>query len=229
MHRTTFSKITFGLLVIFLGLLVLVNGVFGWNIAKFSSLIWGGLIVAVSLVAIIGYGFRFWNVFFLVVGAWICLSSFGIVHGNLFMVIVACLLLVLGIKIIISGHVHWYGACNNGCSNDTRDNIDYYSVFVPFMVKNSSRNFIGGKISAVFSQTEVDLTNIEVCSSNHASIELTAVFGKVILKVPSDVTIKTAIAPVIGSCNNTTHTQPREGAPVLYLNGTAVFGDIQIM
>lgn len=107
------------------------------------------------------------------------------------------------------------------------DIIDVVAVFGGNTQTVYSKNFKGGDISAVFGGADIIMTQADFVET--ASLEVTAVFGGVKLIVPHHWAIKSNVTAMFGSVEDKrSHLTPGEIQKTLILNGTAMFGGIEI-
>ena len=77
------------------------------------------------------------------------------------------------------------------------DYIDYVNVFSGGERQIVSENFRGGKITAVFGGTELDLTKAKL-APGRTELEIACVFGGATIIVPDDWNVKIEVTPVLG-------------------------------
>lgn len=108
---------------------------------------------------------------------------------------------------------------------------DYFEASAVFGSINQtvfSKNFKGGKISAVFGGAEIILTQAEFIGS--VTLELHAAFGGIKLIVPPNWAIKSNISPVFGNVEDKRMNiaETGEERKVLILEGSVMFGGVEI-
>lgn len=108
------------------------------------------------------------------------------------------------------------------------DDLDVSCVFSEATRKVTSRQFRGGKVSAVFSKTTVDFTTAGLAGET-ASVEVSVVFGEAVLIVPVEWEVVVEGSPVAGSIEDR-HRAPEdaEGAPKLHVKANPVFAHVEI-
>ena len=84
--------------------------------------------------------------------------------------------------------------------------------------------FEGAKLVVAFGEIDYDLTKaiIEKDSGIYAS----AIFGRINIKVPEGVNVQVESNSILGGFSNRTNNSP--DAPTIYVNGTCLFGDVEI-
>jgi predicted membrane protein len=105
--------------------------------------------------------------------------------------------------------------------------VDATAIFGGTKRNIISKNFKGGDITNVFGGAEIDMTQADIQGT--VVVDATQVFGGIKLIVPANWTIKSDVTCIFGSVEdkrkNTTTGDPNK---VLHLNGTCVFGGIEI-
>ncbi len=111
------------------------------------------------------------------------------------------------------------------------DIMEATAIFGGESKKVSSYDFKGGKCTAIFGGLEIDLTNCYL-SNERGTIDVTAVFGGVTLRVPKDWNVRSQIVPIMGAVEdnifhmNGTYVDP---AAELTLKGSVVMGGVEII
>lgn len=109
------------------------------------------------------------------------------------------------------------------------DFIDYNAIFGGIKKNIISKTFRGGEINAVFGGAEVNLMQADFTGT--IELEINSVFGGTRLIIPSNWTVKSEVAAVMGSVEDKrllikdVHADPNK---ILILRGNAVFGGIDI-
>ncbi|MET4082898.1 putative membrane protein [Pedobacter sp. UYP30] len=108
------------------------------------------------------------------------------------------------------------------------DYIDASAVFGSVHQGVFSKNFKGGKISAVFGGADVNFTQADFTDS--VVLDINAAFGGIKLIVPPHWAIKTNIAPMFGNVEDKRMalTETGEQQKLLILEGSVTFGGVEI-
>ncbi|MFN8437276.1 MAG: DUF5668 domain-containing protein [Cytophagales bacterium] len=96
--------------------------------------------------------------------------------------------------------------------------------------KINSYNFKGGKISAILSGLEIDLTNCTL-ENNKATLDINTVMGGVSLFIPREWNVKIDIVPVMGGIDDHIRETPQayvDPGTELLIKGSLVMGGIEI-
>ena len=59
-------------------------------------------------------------------------------------------------------------------------------------------------------------------------INANAIFGGIEIRVPTGVNIKVKSTPIFGGVSNKVKTEYNESLPIIYINGVAMFGGVEI-
>ena len=93
-------------------------------------------------------------------------------------------------------------------------------------VKFDKELFTGTNLTATFGGIECDLRNAIIESD--VVINANAIFGGIDIFVPSNVIVKTKSTSIFGGVENKSNTSGEEGSHTIYINGTAIFGGVEV-
>lgn len=97
--------------------------------------------------------------------------------------------------------------------------------------KIDSPNFQGGKLESLFGSIDLNLRRAQISSpEKSATLEVSAVFGSIELRVPETWRIVSHAAGVFGTVEDKTIANKAPGfdGPTLFITGSAVFGSVEI-
>jgi len=96
-----------------------------------------------------------------------------------------------------------------------------------FSRKNSSKEFLGGELTAIMGGCELDLRNASM-KETEATIEIFALWGGVVIRIPEDWTVVVRVSPIMGGVEDS--SLPPKNAPVRRLNitGFTIMGGAEI-
>lgn len=161
----------------------------------------------------------------ILIGGAILLDNLNIINNfwNLFW---PAILIIIGLSIIFERPYH---RNHHGVNLSDEDVMDHVAVFSGVETANTSKNFRGGSVSAVFGGAEIDLRQAQI-SPEGANIDLFAAFGGITIFVPSDWKVIITGVPVFGGWDNKTFYNETSGAPVhvIRIKCVAAFGGIDI-
>ena len=89
-----------------------------------------------------------------------------------------------------------------------------------------NEKFSGADLNAIFGEIKCDLRNAIIDSD--VVINTSSTFGGIEIYVPSNVKIKIKSIPIFGGVENKANTTEDENSHTIYINGTALFGGVEI-
>ena len=102
----------------------------------------------------------------------------------------------------------------------------YCATFGGQNVNFDEEKFTGADVTAIFGGVKLDLKNAII--DQDVVINASAIFGGIDIYVPKNVKVKTKSVPIFGGVNNKANISPDEKSHTIYINGTAIFGGIEI-
>ncbi len=219
------NRIIIGIVLVIIGLfLVLRNtGIFPHFIDNviFS---WQMLLIVIGLVITLGSGGgRTGGIIIMAVGGFFLIpmifrETFDI---NMFW---PSIFIIVGVIFIFSKRKGWNSQSNTPRVGD--DYIDLIHIFSGGERQIVSENFKGGKITAVFGGSEIDLTKAKMAPGSW-ELELACVFGGTTIIVPDDWNVKIEVTPVLGGFGDSRKLHPGRTIDMsrqLVIRGAIVFG-----
>jgi predicted membrane protein len=224
-HHLQSNRAVVGIVLVLLGLFLVMRntGVFPVFIENiiFS---WPMLLVTIGLVITIGSsGGKTSGVIVMAVGAFFLIphifsETFNV---NLFW---PSIFIIIGIVFIFSKRKGWNSVSTAPQVSD--DYIDYIHVFSGGERQIVSDNFRGGKVTAVFGGSEIDLTKAKL-APGVSELELACVFGGTTIIVPDEWNVKIDVVPVLGGFGDSRKLNPGRSVDItrqLVIKGAVVFG-----
>jgi predicted membrane protein len=134
--------------------------------------------------------------------------------------------IVVGLILIFSRRIRIKGHSKLGTEDDF---LDIANVFSGSEKKVKSDSFTGGKITAIFGGSEIDLTQAKL-APGVSELEVTCVFGGAVIIVPSDWDVKVNVTSVFGGVDERQHISDKfvDKSKQLIIKGTAVFGGVEL-
>lgn len=132
--------------------------------------------------------------------------------------------IIIGVVFILSKRRGWNSVPTGPTTGD--DYIDYVHIFSGGERQIVSENFRGGKITAVFGGSEIDLTKAKL-APGISELEIAAVFGGATIIVPDDWNVKIEVTPVLGGFGDSRKLHPGRTIDMsrqLIIKGAVVFG-----
>ena len=136
--------------------------------------------------------------------------------------------IIIGIIFIFSRRKGWNSVSTSPQVGD--DYIDFVHVFSGGERQIVSDNFMGGKVTAVFGGSEIDLTKAKL-APGVSELELACIFGGTTIIVPDDWNVKIEVVPVLGGFGDSRKLNPGriiDTTRQLVIKGAVVFGGGEI-
>jgi predicted membrane protein len=224
-HHLTNNRAIVGVILVLVGLfLVLKNTGFFPGFIENIIFSWPMLLITIGVVITIGSsGSKTSGIIVMAVGAFFLIphifrETFDV---NMFW---PSIFIIIGVIFIFSRRKGWNSVTTTAQTGD--DYIDYVHVFSGGERQIVSDNFRGGKVTAVFGGSEIDLTKARL-APGISELELACVFGGTTIIVPDDWNIKIEVVPVLGGFGDSRKLNPGrtiDTTKQLVIKGAVVFG-----
>lgn len=227
-HRQGSGRIFWGLMLIVLGTLFLLDQMGELDFGDIIGHYWPVIFILIGISILINSGFRDAGsgLFFILFGSVFLLFELGILNHHVWHYIWPLAIIALGLWIIVKPILR--GSKGRDFPPFKEDDLDATAVFTSLKRRVESRSFRGGEATAVFGSLDLDLTPAAL-AEDKATVELTAVFGGVEVHVPKEWKVNLAGTPIFGGVHDKRSApQAAATAPTLYLKATAVFGSVEI-
>ncbi|MFB3906801.1 MAG: LiaI-LiaF-like domain-containing protein [Candidatus Eisenbacteria bacterium] len=112
-------------------------------------------------------------------------------------------------------------------AEDPESTIDSFSFLGGDERRFGSREFRGGRVSAVFGGAEIDLRESTI-AGEEASLEVFAAFGGIEIKVPREWRVIVRVSAVLGGIEDKTLKPADEGAKRCWITGQVILGGVEI-
>ena len=135
--------------------------------------------------------------------------------------------IIIGIIFIFSRKRGWNPVTSSRVGDDY---IDFVHVFSGGERQIVSDNFRGGKVTAVFGGSEIDLTKAKL-APGRSELELACVFGGTTIIVPDDWYVTIDVTPVLGGFSDSRKLGPgrtQDTTKQLVIKGAVIFGGGEI-
>ncbi len=231
--RKKIIAVLIGLVVIAIGVVLVGNGAFGWNINIFIDGWWAVLLMLMFLFGIINDGPNFVNVIGLVL--------FGVLFAryhvpvlkdvNVWLIIGGAIILCIGVRLIYRAFApKKYVAVTStttveGEAADADAKPESQScAFTEGESNYAGRTFAGGKFSCSFGSYRIDLRGATITKG--ALLDLNCAFGKIDVVVPEGVTVNIAKDSVFGGI---TCKAPTADDADVVIKADCAFGAVNVL
>jgi predicted membrane protein len=227
-HRPHASRIFWGLVLVVVGGLFLLERL-GWeDVGGIFSTYWPVIFILIGLSMLIGNGFRQAGgaLFFILFGVFFLLRELDILEHSAWHYVWPTLIILVGIWLIFRPVFRSRGWAAPAVKES---DIDITAIFSGQERKIQTSQFKGGRVTAIFGGCELDFTGAGL-EGGKATIEATAIFGGVEIIVPRDWHVVIDGTPILGGVGDE-RRQPiaaAEAKATLYVKGTAIFGGVTV-
>lgn len=213
------SRVTTGVLVVLAGVLFLLSNLGVPALGDLFNTWWPSLVALLGLVILIN-NLRAWVFPLLLIGfgTLMQLNNLEVINVNIWQILWPVIVIAVGVSIIAD---RYKGKTMVG---DSRHSIT--ALLGGTEEKNNSQDYQGGKISAVFGGTSLDLRKAVI--KKDAIIEVFAVCGGAEIFVPEGVVVHKKLTHILGGTEDKTAAPAAKDAPVLHIVGTIVMGGIEL-
>ena len=224
-------RILFGLAVIGIGVLALLDNLHLFDIALLRTFWPLGLVLwGLSRLAWPRHpGSGLFGLIMIGVGSVLTVQNLGYMHFH-WRDWWPVLIIVAGLSILLRGFFPRHGALRpSGFDTATLangDRVDLDASFSGINQRIDSRSFKGGRITSTFGGVELDLTQA-VIDGGEARLDISARFSGIELRVPRDWQIVIEVASTFGGVEDKT-VPPMSAGPRLVLRGEVMFGGIEV-
>ncbi len=204
----------------------------------------GFILIALGIILLLNYyGVsifnEWWPLILVILGVFILFRSPRLPASGLILVLIGCILqamkldiipseIVIPIILIAVGAVFIISRIIGKSMVNNDDWLNYFAIFSGLQTRSHSSAFKGGHVTALFGGAEIDLYGAQL-SPEGASLDLSAIFGGVEVRVPEDWTVVATGVPLFGGYENKAKsTAVEDGKPVLKVNCLALFGGVEI-
>lgn len=230
MNERSFStQLLFGILVILLGALLLLDNL---NVLDISGIwIWiPSLFILLGLWQLLVNGFRHW------VGPLILVSAGGVFQlaalGYLSWELLGQLIWPVGL--IVAGLLVILNRSRIGqdqrATIDSTDSVNVFAMFNGLSKQIQSTDFKGGELTAVFGGIELDLHQASI-QTRPARLNVTAMFGGTEIRLPANWHVKLNIIGLFGGSSDERRAstdKPEPGEADLVISGLAMFSGVSV-
>lgn len=222
------GNVLWGMVLIIIGLIIGGNALGITNINIFFDGWWTWFIIIPCFIGLFKNNEKTGNLIGLLIGIALLLGCQNILDFDLIWKLAfPVILVVIGFSMIfkdvlggkVSNEIKKLNEKKNGENS-------CFAIFAGQNVKFDGEKFTGADLTAVFGGVKCDLRNSIIESD--VVINASSIFGGIDIYVPSNVKIKIKSIPIFGGVEDKTNTKADENSHTIYIDGTAVFGGVEI-
>ena len=220
------NSIIWGLALLAVSVVLILNAFAITNISIFFDGWWTMFIIVPSSIGLFTSRNKSANIIGLIVGIILLLVCQNVLDNDiLWKLIVPVIIAVIGIKMIFGG----IGKDKSfiKCIDENKDNIKTaFAAFSGQDVVFDNEVFRGAELTAVFGGIKLDLRN--AVFEGDTVVNACCIFGGADILLPDNVNIKVNSNSLFGGIDNKKHQNSKENVHTVYLNGTCIFGGVDI-
>jgi predicted membrane protein len=186
---------------------------------------WPMLLVTIGLIMTIGSsGNRTSGIIIMAVGAFFLIPRIFSETFHVYNLFWPSIFIIVGVIFIFSKRRGWNSVSTSAAVGD--DYIDYVNVFSGGERQIVSQNFRGGKVTAIFGGSEIDLTRANL-APGRSELELACIFGGATIIVPDEWFVTIEVTPVLGGFGDSRKLNPGRTVDTtkqLVIKGAVIFG-----
>lgn len=222
------ESILWGIALIVVGVIIGGNALGITNINIFFDGWWTLFIIIPCFIGLFKEQDKTGNFIGLLIGVALLLVCQDILNWDLiWKLALPVILIIAGLSIIFKDTVG--GKFNKEIKrlNKNSNNLnECCATFSGQNVKIENEKFTGVNLTAVFGGVKYDLRNAIIESD--VVINANSTFGGIEIYVPSNVNVKIKSTSIFGGVENKSNTEVNEKEHTIYINGTALFGGVEI-
>jgi predicted membrane protein len=227
MARDYQGRIFAGLLIIVIGALFLLGNLGKVDVGDLITQYWPLILVFMGVWHILTHNFRQVSagILLIIVGSAFMLIKWGILGVDFWKFFWPSLIIAVGLWILLKPRFKSY---EGKIPEIKEDDLDAFVLFSGINRRLESKEFRGGKATAMFGGIDLDFYDAKL-SGNQATIDLTAMFGGINVRVPRNWKIVVDSHAILGGVDDKHRTESADRIEAtLFIKATAIFGGIEI-
>lgn len=223
-----FGNVLWGIVLIAIGVIFGLNALGLASINIFFKGWWTLFIIIPSFIGLFRNDSKIWSFIWLIIGIALLLCAQNILSFRIIgKLIFPFILVMIGISIIFKDTIDKkVGEKIRKLNTNKGEFEEFCATFGEQKSNFSGQEFNGANLDAVFGSVELDLSNAII--KKDQVINANAIFGGIEIRIPTGVNIKVKSTPIFGGVSNKAKVDYNESLPTLYINGTALFGGVEI-
>lgn len=222
------NRIIWGVLLILAGGILALKSLNILNIDIFFDGWWTLFIIVPSIVGLINERDKTGSIIGIIVGVVLLLCARDILDFDmLWKLVFPAIIIIVGLKLVFGGVLN--GKSDKIMAEIKSDGTNVVNGFAAFSGQDLYFNnevFNGAELNAVFGGIKCDLRGAII--EKDCVINASAIFGGIDILVPDYVNIKVRSNSLFGGVSNKKHTNSPNNTVTLYINGTGLFGGVEI-
>lgn len=220
------NSIIWGLVLIAMSAVLVLNAFEITSIEIFFDGWWTLFIIVPSFIGLFNDNEKTGNIIGLLIGIFLLLACQNILDFDIFWkLMVPVIIAVIGIKMIFGGI-----GVNRGVIKSIESNGDDiktgFAAFSGQDINFDNEVFRGAELTSVFGGIKCDLRN--AVFEGDTVINACSIFGGTDILLPDNVNVKVNSNSLFGGIDNKKHQNSKDNQYTVYLNGTCIFGGVDV-
>lgn len=221
------NNVIWGIVLVAIGVIFGTNALGITDISIFFDGWWTLFIIVPCTVGLFTSHDKMGSVIGILIGVALLMACQGVIDFEIMRKLtVPVIVILIGLALIFKRRDNqatliWEEAKKNGaplkqcCATFSGQDVDY-----------TDEVFDGAEFNAIFGGIKCDLRNAVI--KNGAVINACCIFGGIDILLPDNVNIKVSSSSIFGGISDKNHKNRAENAVTLYINGTCMFGGMDI-
>ncbi len=222
------NSIIWGIALIVVGIIVALNAMNITDINIFFDGWWTLFIIIPCAIGLFSEPKKTGNLIGLAIGVILLLSCQKLIDFDvIWKLALPAVIILIGIKIILNAFFNnKTGAVSRRTSAEGKKPDRVFATFTGTDVNLDGQSFYGADLDAVFGAIEYDLRGALI--TQDCVINASAIFGGIDILLPDDVNVKVSSNSLFGGVGNKRKGQPQNHSVTVYVNGTGLFGGVDV-
>lgn len=225
MKRNKVSSIILGVALILAGLVYAGNVLNVWDVSIFFDGWWTLFIIIPCVISMINSGVNTSNTIGVIIGAMLLLNAQRILPIDIVLkLLIPVILVAIGIKLLF--RQSFAKKIHNISGSQPQNRAEYSAYFGEQNLNYNGLTFEGTNATVIFGSMNIDLRGANI--PNDCVIDLTCIFGGIDIISNGNINIKSNCLPIFGGVTNKSTQTIGENVKTIYLNGTCIFGGVEV-
>ncbi len=222
------NSIIWGIVLITVGIIVALNAMNITDINIFFDGWWSLFIIVPCAIGLFSEPKKTGNLIGLAIGVVLLLSCQKLIDFSIiWKLTLPAIIVIIGIKMILNAFFSNKASAVSGRNRaEGKQQTNHFAAFSGNHVNMDGQSFYGGELNAVFGGIEYDLRGALI--TQDCVINASAIFGGIDILLPDDVNVKVSSNSLFGGVGNKRKGQPQNHAVTIYINGTGLFGGVDV-
>ena len=220
------NKIIWGCVLLAVSAILILNTFGITNIDVFFDGWWTLFIIVPSFIGLFNSNEKTGSIIGLLIGIFLLLACQNVLDFEIiWKLAVPVIIAVIGIKMIFGGISKDKDIIK--CTDENKENMkNAFAAFSGQDLNFDNEVFRGAEITAVFGGVKLDLRN--AVFEGNTVVNACCIFGGADILLPDNVNVKINSNSLFGGIDNKKHKNSKDNLYTVYLNGTCIFGGVDV-